>query len=293
MKNIYSVILIFILFAAGCKTPVNLAEFRESAEAAEEMDNYILATERWEYYFNQLPAETEVEGSVYAHAAQTAFEATRLEKSLEWFEQARQRGYDEPSMHQTLAQIYRHQGNISKELTALEEYIDKSVKADPEAYSRLFTIYYTTDQPDKAMEAWEKVPDTEKRTEQNLERYFKLNKQKDNNARADSVSLALLEVAPGHVGALEWQAQKNYEKGEARYKREMDKYEARPTTGNYQTLLRGLKAASVHFREALQYFEKLWEVNPDDRDRYAVYMNNIHVRFNDKQKADYYRKYIN
>ncbi len=293
MKNTYSVFLVLFLFAAGCKTTVNLTEFRTTAVEAEESGDYILATERWEYYFNQLPPDNEVEDSVYAHAAQTAFEASKLEKSLEWFEQARQKGYDEPSMYQTLAQIYQYQGNISKELTALEEYIDKSMNADPEAYSRLFSIYNTTDQPKKAVEAWERMPDTEKRTEQNLERFFTLNKQMDNDSRADSVSLALLEVAPDHVGALEWQAQKNYDLGTVRYQREMDKYEARPTTGNYQTLLRGLKAASVHFRDALQYFEKLWEVNPDDRSRYAEYMNNIHVRFNDKQKADYYRKYIN
>ena len=293
MKNTYSLVLLLLLIAAACKTPVNIAEYRESAVAAEELNDYLLATDRWEYYFSQVSAENEPDGSVYAHAAQTAFEAARLGKSLEWFEKAAQKGYNEPPMHKTLALIHQYQGNVSKEISALEEYITRSEKADPDAYSRLFSIYYTTDQAEKAIEAWENIPDTEKRTEQNLDRYFTLNKQLKNDATADSVSMALLEIAPEHVGALEWQAQKKYNLGAARYKKEMDAYEARPTTGNYQTLLRGLKAASVHFREALQYFETLWEVNPDDRHRYAEYMNNIHVRFNDKQKADYYRKFIN
>ncbi len=293
MKNTYIIFAAILFGMVSCKTPVNLAEYKESAETAEAAGDYLIATEAWRVYFAQNPAGNEPEGSVYARAAQTAFKATEIEQSLEWFQQAMQKGYEEPSMYQTLAKIYKFQGNISKELTALEEYIERSVNIDPEVYSRLFSIYYTTDQSEKAMEAWEKMPDTAKRTEQNLERYFSLNKQLNNEAKVDSVSLALLEVAPEHVGALEWQAQKNYERAEARYQKEMKQYKARPTTGNYQTLLRGLKAASVVFRQALQYFEKLWEVNPDDRDRYAVYMNNIHIRFNDKEKADFYRNYIN
>ncbi len=293
MKNIIFIVAGLLISVAGCKTSVNLAEYRQSAETAAEAGDYLIATEAYRVYFEQYPAENELEGSVYAQAAQTAFQATENDQALQWFEQAQQRGYDEPSMYQTLAQIYQYQGNISKELTALESYVSKSASPDEEAFSRLFSIYYTTDQSQKAMQVWNKIPDTEKRTGQKLERYFALNKKMGNESTADSVSLALLEVAPEHVGALEWQAQKNYEKGEARYQREMKAYEARPTTGNYQTLLRGLKAASVHYREALQYFEKLWQVNPDDRSNYAVYMNNIHVRFNDKQKADYYRKYIN
>lgn len=293
MKNIVLLFAAVLLGIVSCKTTVNLPQYRESAETAEAAGEYLIATEAWRSYFEQNPADNELEGSVYAGAAQTAFRATEIEQALEWFQQAMQKGYEEPSMYQTLAEIYKFQGNISKELTALEEYIDKSVKVDPEVYSRLFSIFYTTDQPEKALEAWEKMPDTVKRTEQNLERYFSLNKQLKNEAKVDSVSLALLEVAPDHVGALEWQAQKKYERAEARYQSEMKKYEARPTTGNYQTLLRGLKAASDIFRQSLQYFEKLWEVNPDERDQYAVYMNNIHIRFNDKERADFYRKYIN
>jgi tetratricopeptide (TPR) repeat protein len=293
MKNKVVYFVLIALVIASCKTTVNLTQYRESAETAEAAGDYLIATEAWRAYFAQFPADNEPEDSVYAHAARTAYRANKINQALEWFEKAMQKGYDESWMYQTLAEIHKFQGNISKELTALEEYSERVDKADPEAYSRLFSIYYTTDQSEKAMEAWEKMPDTEKRTEQNLERYFSLNKQLDNEAKIDSVSLALLKVAPEHVGALEWQAQKKYEQAEARYQREMKQYKARPTTGNYQTLLRGLKAASDIFRQSLQYFEKLWEVNPEERDQYAVYMNNIHIRFNDKDRADFYRKYIN
>jgi lipopolysaccharide biosynthesis regulator YciM len=292
MKNIQIIAALVLFIIAGCKTPVNLVDHKNSAETAMAGGDYQVAAERWELYFSQYPADNELEGSVYAQAAQAAFQANKMEQAIEWFDQARLKGYDEPSMQLTLADIYNSQGNVSKELAALEEYKEKSPKTDPDVNSRLFSIYYTTKQQEKALEAWNGMADNLKGTEENLDRYFTLNKQLKNEAKADSASLELLKVAPEHVGALEWHAQKNYEKGEARYQREMKAYEARPTTGNYQTLLRGLKAASVIFRKSLDYFEKLWEVNPDDRGEYAVYMNNIHVRFNDKEKADTYRKYI-
>ncbi len=292
-KNIFFVVTVALFIAIGCKTAVTVVDYRQSAETAEEAGDYVIATEAWKAYFEQLPAGSEPEGSVYAQAAQTAYQAADVNQALKWFDQAIHSGYEDHSMYLTLAQIYRHQGNISKELTAIQEFRERSPEANPDVNARLFSIYYTTNQPEKAMEAWSEVPDTQKRTEQFLDRYFTLNKQLGNDATADSVSIELLKIAPEHVDALEWQAQKNYEKGEERYQREMKNYQDRPTTGNYQTLLRGLKAASVDFRKALEYFEKLWEVNPDDRQEYAVYMNNIHVRFNDKEKADYYRKFIN
>ena len=292
MKNIQLVIFAGLIVVAGCKTPVNIEAYRENAETATQAGDYVIALEAWKMYFEQLPAGNEPEGPVYARAAHTAYQASDTAQTITWFEQARRKGYDDPSMYLTLAEIYRHQGDIQNELSALERFREKTPREDLDVNTRLFSIYYTTNQHDKAVDAWEDMPDTQKRTAENLERYLDLNMRLKNESLIDSVSLELLKVAPEHLEALEWQAQINYEKGEARYQREMKQYEAKPTSGNYQTLLRGLKAASVDFRKSLQYFEKLWDVNPENRDQYAVYMNNIHVRFNDKEKADYYRKFI-
>ena len=250
MKNIQLIILSVLLIISGCKTAVKVTDYRKNAETAEQAGDYVVAAEAWKYYFEQLPAGSEPEGSVYAQAARTAYQVSDVEQALEWYEQARQRGYNEPSMYLTLAEIYRNQGNVSKELSALEEFKVKSPTENLDVNTRLFSIYYTTDQHEKAMEAWEKMPDTQKRTEQSLERYFILNKQIGNDGKADSVSLELLKLAPGHVDALEWHAQKIYEKAEAKYQREMKEYKARPTTGNYQTLLRGLKVATAEIGRA-------------------------------------------
>jgi len=292
MKNTYRIIVGALLLIAGCKTPVNLEAFRTNAETATEAGDYVLATEAWKMYFEQFTEENEPEASVYANAAQTAWQAGNADQALEWYEKAQQKGYDNPSLYLSLAEIYRSQGNTPNELLALESFRNKSPNENGDVNTRLFSIYYDTNQQEKALEVWNVMPDTEKRTAEGLERFYDLNRRMGNDEVVDSVSVELLKVVPDHVDALEWQAQKNYEIGEARYQREMKQYQARPTSGNYQVLLRGLKAASASFRVALQYFEKLWEVNPENRDQYAVYMNNIHIRFNDKEKANYYQKFI-
>jgi hypothetical protein len=292
MKNLQLMVLIMLLAAAGCKTTVNVTSYRENAEKAEAAGDYVIATEAWKFYFSQLPADNVPEDTTYARAAFTAYRGGDAVQALEWFEKAREKGYDQPEMHLLLAEIYRTRNDVSNELSELEYYIENYEVEQQEVYNRLFDIYYTSDRQEDAMAVWDKMPDVEKGTEQNLERYFVLNKQLENEGKADSASLELINLNPGHVDALEWQAQKNYEKGEARYTREMKKYEARPTSGSYQTLLRQLKTATADLRKSLQYFEKLWEVNPESRSEYAVYMNNIHVRFNEKEKADYYRKFV-
>lgn len=284
MRNIVLFIIAILFTVAGCKTAVNVAAYRQNAEAAAETGDYVIATEQWKQYFDQVPADEQPGGEVYALAAETAYEAADPEQSLEWYELARQKGYDDPSMHLTIAEIYRNMGDVSMELSALEAFKEKSPDEDPEVNTRLFEIYYSSNQQEKALAAWHAMPDTEKRTAERLETFYTLNKKLGNEATADSASLALLEVDPDNIDALTRHAQLNYEKGEARYQREMKSYQAKPTSGNYQTLLRGLKAASVDYRKSLQFFEKLWEVNPDDRGQYAAYMSNIHVRFNDKER---------
>src|SRR5690606_1535521 len=130
-----------ILFAAaGCKTAVNVTAFRENAEAAAVSGDYVLATEQWKQYFSQLPAGEAPGADVYAQAAQTAYQAADPDQALEWFDLARQQGYDNPQMHLTLAEIYRNKGDVSMELSALEEYKSAAPEESPEVNTRLFDI---------------------------------------------------------------------------------------------------------------------------------------------------------
>lgn len=288
-KNIY--ILLAVLFMAACGGPKNLTKYKESAKSAVAEGNYSVAVESWKTYFEQ-QAETEVgiTGNEYSQAAKTAYKAGMNEQATDWFDQARYKNYADEEMYLTLADIFREQDNLSKELSALEYYRENFTKNNPDVNSRLFTIYDEIDMIEKALNVWEALPESKKNTEANLEKYFEINKELDNEAVVDSVSLELLEVNPDHTEALEWNAMKYYWKAENHYKREMQKYETNKTRRQYRKLLEQLDVVTANFKKSLTYFEKLWEQNPGEK--YAPYMANIYARFNDDQKANYYRGFV-
>lgn len=289
LKNIY--ILLAVLFLAACGGTKNLTKYKESAKSAVAEGNYAMAVESWKTYFDQ-QAETEkgITGDEYAQAAKTSYKAGMNEQATDWFDQARYKNYADDEMYLTLAKIFREQDNLSKELSALEYYRENFNMDNAEVNSRLFTIYDEIDMTENALNIWETLPESEKNAEANLEKYFEINKELDNEAVVDSVSLELLEVNPDHTEALEWNAMKYYWKAENLYKREMQKYETNKTRSQYRKLLKQLDVVTARFKKSLTYFEKLWEQNPGEK--YAPYMANIYARFNDDQKANYYREFV-
>lgn len=288
-RNIY--ILLAVLFLAACGGTKNLTMYKENAKSANAEGNYAAAVESWKTYFNQ-QAETEegISGDEYAQAAKTAYKAGMNKQATDWFDQARYKNYAGEKMYLTLAEIFREQENLSKELSALEYFRENFGKENPEVNSRLFTLYDEIDMTKKALNVWEALPESEKSAEENLEKYFEINKELDNGAIVDSVSRALLKVNPDHTEALEWNAMKYYWEAENLYKREMQKYETNKTRSQYRKLLDQLDVVTANFKKSLTYFEKLWEQNPGEK--YAPYMANIYARFNDDKKAEYYRQFV-
>lgn len=287
-------IFLFIILAVvgGCGAPKNLVSHKENAEQAESAGNFSEAIDAWKNYFAQFPGMNDLEGDVYAQAAQTAWKDGNTEQAIAWFDQARFRDFASAEMYSTLAEIYRKQDNLSKELSALE-FLKQNFEGEVEGVnSRLFSIYDEIDMTEKALKTWEELPQETKSTEQNLEKYFEMNKQLGNDEILDSVSLVLLEKNPENVNGLEWNAVKIYHEAEERYQREMAKYENNRTRKQYRILLGELDKVTANFRIALGYFEKLWKLKPESRKEYAGYMSNIHLRFNDEQKANYYRSFV-
>lgn len=288
-RNIY--ILFAMMFFAACGGPKNMTVYKENAEAEIAEGNYEAAVESWETYFNQQKeAEENITGAEYAQAAKTAYKAEMDDQAVNWFDEARWAGYADEEMYLALAEIFRGLDNLSKELSALEYYHENFSNENAEVNSRLFSIYDEIDMTEKALAIWESLPESKKSTKENLEKFFKINKELDNEAVVDSVSLELLEVNPEHTEALEWNAMKYYWKAENLYKREMQKYETNKTRSQYRKLLDQLDVVTANFKKSLTYFEKLWEQNPGEK--YAPYMANIYARFNDDQKASYYKNFI-
>ena len=290
-------ILILFLLAGGmligCGSPRILTDYKQEALEATATGNAGQALDAWQSYFNQkLETEEDVEGATYAQAAKTAFEAGEEELAVSWFDQARYRNYADEEMYAALADIFRGQDNLSKELNALEYYRDH-FKEDIEAVNeRLFSIYHEIEMHKKALDAWKLLPEKKMQKEENLEKYFFIHQEMDHPEICDSVSLELLEINPEHIGALEWNAKKYYWMAENRYQREMEAYNNNKTRRQYRLLLKELDKSTADYKKSLGYFEKLWDLNNEARKAYAAYLATIHARFNDKQKANHYKEFL-
>jgi hypothetical protein len=292
IKNI--VLFSLMLIAVACGGPENLVQYKQNAEKAQSEGNYEQAVNAWKTYINeQNEAENEVSGAEYAEAAKTAYKAGMNNQAVDWFDQARYREYADEEMYSILAEIFGEQGNLSKELRALEYLLDNYGNENDEVNNRLFEIYDEIENYDEALDVWNLLPEDVQGKERNLEKFLKINKELENEEVCDSVSAELLEMNPEHVEALDWMAKKYYWLGEKRYQREMEKYENNKTRNQYRTLLKKLEKSTADFKTALSYFEKLWELSPGSQKQYASYMANIYARFNDEGKAEYYNDLAN
>lgn len=285
-------ILVLTLVLTGCSgskviTPTSISQ-KTIAEKAANEENFIQAVEAWKHYFHE-QSVAEISGADYAEAAQIAFKTGDENLAVSWFDQARYKNFTSAEMYSTLAKIYRSQQNISKELSALEFYTSNYMENINEVNNRLFEIYFEIKIYDKALETWAKMDADSKNEISNLKFFFRINKNQENSVVCDSLSVVILDKEPENIDALEWNGNKYYWLGENRYQREMKKYNDNKTNKQYKILLAELDLATVDFKKALPYFEKLWKIEPGEK--YADYFANIYARFGDETKVNFYKKY--
>jgi tetratricopeptide (TPR) repeat protein len=282
-----------LVILAGCSGPKVIAPASVSqkaiAEKAAADGNNVLALESWKKYFSEQPI-TEISGADYAKAAQIASKTGDKNLAINWFDQARYKNFASAEMYSALAEIYHSQQNISKELSALEFYIDNYSENLNEINTRLFEIYNEIDLNEKALKIWKKMDSAAKNKISNLNVYFKINRELENTEVCDSVSLVILQKEPENIDALLWNGEKFYWLGENRYQREMEIYDKNKTNKQYKILLEQLDMATADFKKALPYFEKLWKIEPGEK--YASYFANIYARFGDEAKVNYYQKFM-
>lgn len=283
-------VMILIVACSGPKKVVTpVVSDKELAEQAGLSGNYEKALELWSLYFTKTPAE-QIAGSDFAKAAQVAFKAGNTTQSVSWSDQARYKNFASAEMYLTLAEIYKGQQNISKELTALEYIQTHYPEKSGVISNRLFGIYNEIKEPEKALNTWRNMDQTEQNDLQLLNQYFELQKELKDTLVCDSVAVVLLEKDPKNVSALEWNAFKYYWKGESRYQREMEKYNRNKTNKQYKILLEELDKSTADFKKSLGFLERLWSIEPGKK--YAGYFANIYARFGDESKAKSYDKYL-
>lgn len=284
----YCLIVWAALILTACSTPQLATSLKTNASALENNGEYEAAVNSWEQYFMQTPLE-EVAGVDFAAAAKAAFKAENVAKAIQWFDQARYKEYGDAEMYLTLAEIYRAQQNISKEMSALETYSSRFEANNSAVNARLFALNVEIGLMDEAKRYWTLMDESARSREENLVDYLSVSKKLGDDATADSVATEIIAANPRQFDALEWLAKKYYWAGQNRYKRAMAKYEQNKTRKQYKILLEELDNVTSDFKKALPYLEKLWEQKPGKE--YAAYFANIYARFGDKTKAEFYGNY--
>ncbi len=282
-------LLLLIVLVSSCsslkKLPPGQADAQKAFDAGDYTTTLSILEPILSRQFNSNSGDTlkffELAGSAALALADTT-KAERFYKLAVYHQTASAQAFD------FLAQLYRNQGNLSKEVMALEgleQQYPESAQAK-KSLPVLFERYVETAQWEQAAGLWQHLQKDSKA--QLLDQWMRVAMQLKNDAACDETAEALLAKNPEHYEAKMWKAKRLYDQGEKRYQSEMEAYEKNKTNSQYVKLLKGLETSTADFKAALGLFESLFKTSPDPRT--ALYIANIYARFGDEKNATKYRK---
>lgn len=280
---------IVILMAYSCTTGTKVSTIQQNADQAWEAKDYTAALAGYEQIIANYKLEQQTDKCpVYGRAGLAALKSGDVAKAIDYLQMDTYTTYATEETYRGLAESYRKKDNLSKEIMTLQKYVELFPDGDhlQEVNVRLFETYVESENWESARELWPSLPDSEI-NEELLSKWFTVNLALKDEDKCDVISVQLLKMNPDNIPALEWQAEKAFDKAENHYQREMDAYEKNKTNKQYKRLLEELTQVTEEFQEAKRQFEKLYTLDP--KPAYAQYLSNIYVRLNDKEKSDYYR----
>lgn len=287
-SNLQSLILL-ALVAVACSTGTNVSKAIREGETAYQAGDYPTALQ----YYESVIAEYNKEGKsnecpVYFAAADAASELGMQDKAIGYLEQNRFTDRVNGDTYLQLSMLYRDKDNLSKELDALETYLDKYPDGDQTTWvhRRLFEIFIEIEEWDRATDEWFALPDSAHGDPELVEKYFLANRALKNDSICDRLGVALLEGDSENLPALDWMAKKYFWQAEYRYQAELKAYDENRTNRQYNKLLKALDEVSDDFKTSLGYFTTLYDLDPTAQT--AKYLGNIYNRLDDKKKAAYY-----
>lgn len=279
--------VLFIWIVNSCTTQ----KLTEAGQNAYQAGNYDSALHVW----SQVIEDSESKGrlidtSIYYKAGLAAMQLERMQKARKYLEKTENTGYSRPQLYTSLAHIYKGVDNLSKEITALENYHSKYPEgAQIDTITmRLFETYVESENWQKAVNLW---PEVEERAQSNadlLTAYLIVNQNLDNNEACENIARKLIRLDADNQTALEWYARKYFWKAENLYVTEMKAYKNNRTRSQYNKLLKAWDQIWPDFRKSRDYFLKLYKLDPQPK--YAKFLWNIYKRMDKQQKAAYYKK---
>ncbi len=286
-------ILIFFVIAtlAGCSTGSNLKKSATTADESFAAKNYKAALEAYQ----PVIADYENNGKssecpVYTRAGISAFELGKTKMAIDYLQKATYTSFANENTWYYLGLAYQKIDNLSKELMTLEDYLEKFPAGThrAEVRQRLFKVYMESENWEKAMALWPEIGENVRLRPDMQKDWFKLKCDVNESDNCETLAKNLLDTDPNYIPALEFLGEKYFWNAENRYRDEMKAYENNKTRKQYAHLLKALDEITADFKVALGYFQKLYKLDP--KPRYAQFLSNIYLRFDNKEKSDYYRR---
>ncbi len=281
--------ILIVLFLSACSTTRQGVKLGTNAHEAFLQEDYASALALYENYIAYHENDvTQIPDSVYRDAGLSAFYLDKQDKALDYLNVIRHTESANAPAQYALAILNREIDNLSREITALESYVETFPEGEKieEMRQRLFETYVESSNFQKALELWPTIETQGRESELLLNNYFTALQAQEKEEKLYSTALELLALNPDNTDALDYLARHYFHKAENRYQKEMEKYERNRTHRQYAQLLRAFDELNADFRKSLNYFLRLYEIDP--RPAYARFIGNIYLRFDDKAKARYY-----
>lgn len=279
-------------FFVSCSPAAKITQLSEEAKMAYDQKQYETAFEKYEQAILLIKGNESENGSIYNGAGQAAFALNNTDKALQYLEKARLTKAAGAGTYFTLSKIYREKDNLSKEITALQSYVERFPEGNEfrEMQNRLFETLVESQNYDQALALWSELDDESKKGETMLTSFLIANIALKNESVSDATAREILLINKDNIPALEWMAKKYFWLAENRYIAEMKAYENNKTRRQYAQLLAAFEILNRDFRTSLNYFLRLYDLKAESE--FAQFIGNIYIRFDDKQKADYYLKRV-
>ncbi|NBC81939.1 MAG: hypothetical protein GVY19_01020 [Bacteroidetes bacterium] len=288
LSKISFLLLVAIIAVSGCVS-MKINKLSEQGQTAFQNNQYKEALSHYNEMISLAEGkDPKTEGKAHGEAGKAAYALNRFEDAISHFEKAAYLNYINEAMYVSFVQVTQKVDNLSKEITALEEYVQYFPDGEYiDAFKkRLYITYATSENWEKAQKLWDNLPDDAKKQEKYLEARLKQAIFHEQHPRADNIADQLLNKNPDHITALEWKAEKHFWRAEDSYQKEMKAYKNNRTTSQYKQLLKAFEQVNDDFKRSLKYFKRLYKLDP--KKAYAEYLGNIYKRLDDEQTAKYY-----
>lgn len=292
MRYIFSLTTMTVFFLLwGCGTGKQLTQQKATADSYYQSGDYANALSA----FNKIISTYEVNNNqqacaVYTKAGISALKEGKANEAIDYLKKATNTEFVNKNTYYYLASAYKQIDNLSLEIDALANYLEKYPQGDKinAVKTRLFYTYEESDNLDKALSLWAEVKNNNTHDTNLLETYFNINKKLNNTDTCDNVAKQLLGFDDKNIVALNWLGKKYYRKAEDMYHDEIKAYENHKTNKQYRILLKSLETVTANFKKSLTYFKKLYAVEPTSEN--ANYLSRIYGRLSDKKRESYYKK---